>query len=254
MKSDTEKIFGLIGYPLGHSFSHSFFNKKFQQEGIKAQYLNFELEDISRFPELIESTPLLSGLNVTIPYKSAVIPYLDGLDGKAEKIGAVNVIKVIKESDKTILKGYNSDIIGFKDSISPILRPEQKKALVLGTGGASKAIVQGLVELGILPTLVSRTKSSDRVLTYEELTPEIISENLVIVNTTPVGMSPKTDRCPDIPYDLLTPLHLCYDLIYNPTETLFMKRASEYGAQVKNGLDMLILQAKAAWGIWNSDR
>lgn len=245
--------YGLIGYPLGHSFSRGYFNEKFKAEGIDAEYVNFEIPTINDFMEVIEENPDLCGLNVTIPYKEQVIPFLDELEPDTVKIGAVNVIKIVRQpKGKVKLIGCNSDIIGFTQSIQPLLRPEvHRKALILGTGGASKAVRQGLVNLGLEPVFVSRTKKSDEVLTYAELTPEVMAEHTVIVNCTPVGMYPKVDACPDIPYDLLTPKHLLYDLLYNPDETLFMKRGLERGATVKNGLEMLLLQAFGAWEIWN---
>lgn len=244
--------YGLIGYPLKHSFSIGYFNEKFEAENIDAQYVNFEIPDIRDFMEVIEENPNLCGLNVTIPYKEQVIPYLDELDKDTAKIGAVNVIKIIRlPKGKVKLVGYNSDIIGFTQSIEPLLQPHHIKALILGTGGASKAVFHGLDNLGIKATFVSRTKKSDDILTYRELTPEIMQEHTVIVNTTPLGMYPKVDFCPDIPYDQLTPNHLLYDLLYNPNETLFMKKGKEKGAVVKNGLEMLLLQAFASWEIWN---
>ena len=193
----------------------------------------------------------MRGLNVTIPYKEQVIPYLDDIDITASEIGAVNVVKFIRNGNNLILKGFNSDVIGFCNSLKPLLKPHHTHALVLGTGGAAKAITHGLKSLGIEPIYVSRTKK-DGVLTYNELTPEIIEKYQVIVNTTPTGMYPHVDTCPDIPYHLLTPQHLCYDVVYNPEVTLFMKKSQEQGAMVKNGLEMLILQALAAWEIWNS--
>lgn len=244
--------YGLIGYPLGHSFSKGFFNEKFQAEGIDAEYVNFEIPNINDFMAVIEEHPNLCGLNVTIPYKEQVIPFLDELEPETNRIGAVNVIKIIRQpKGKVKLVGYNSDIIGFTQSIQPLLKPHHQKALILGTGGASKAVYRGLEKLGVKPTYVSRTKKSDDVLTYRELTPEVMAEYTVIVNTTPVGMYPKVDACPDIPYGLLTPNHLLYDLLYNPDETLFMRRGQEHGATVKNGLEMLLLQAFGAWEIWN---
>ena len=244
--------YGLIGYPLKHSFSIGYFNEKFEAENIDAQYVNFEIPDIRDFMEVIEENPNLCGLNVTIPYKEQVIPYLDELDKDTAKIGAVNVIKIIRlPKGKVKLVGYNSDIIGFTQSIEPLLQPHHTKALILGTGGASKAVFHGLDNLGIKATFVSRTKKSDDILTYRELTPEIMQEHTVIVNTTPLGMYPKVDFCPDIPYEQLTPNHLLYDLLYNPNETLFMKKGKEKGAVVKNGLEMLLLQAFASWEIWN---
>lgn len=244
--------YGLIGYPLRHSFSIGFFNEKFTAENIDAEYVNFEIPRIQDFMEVIEENPNLRGLNVTIPYKEQVIPYLDELDKDTAKIGAVNVIKIIHQpKGKVKLVGYNSDIIGFTQSIEPLLQPHHRKALILGTGGASKAIYHGLLNLGLESTFVSRTKKDSKFLTYEELTPEIMKEYTVIVNCTPVGMYPKVDYCPDIPYDELTPNHLLYDLLYNPNETLFMKKGQARGAVVKNGLEMLLLQAFAAWEIWN---
>lgn len=246
-----KELFGLVGYPLGHSFSESFFNNKFNSEGIDAQYLNFEIPNINEFRNIINTNTNLRGLNVTIPYKEQVIPYLDDIDITASEIGAVNVVKFIRNGNNLILKGFNSDVIGFCNSLKPLLKPHHTHALVLGTGGAAKAIAHGLKSLGIEPIYVSRTKK-DGVLTYNELTPEIIEKYQVIVNTTPAGMYPHVDTCPDIPYHLLTPQHLCYDVVYNPEVTLFMKKSQEQGAVVKNGLEMLILQALAAWEIWNS--
>lgn len=244
--------YGLIGYPLKHSFSISYFNEKFQSENIDAEYVNFEIPSIEDFMEVVEENPNLRGLNVTIPYKEQVIPYLDELDKDTAKIGAVNVIKIIPQGKGDVkLVGYNSDIVGFTRSIEPLLQSHHVKALILGTGGASKAVFHGLANLGIKATFVSRTKKSNDILTYQELTPEIMQEHTVIVNTTPLGMYPNVDACPDIPYDQLTPNHLLYDLLYNPHETLFMKKGMERGATVKNGLEMLLLQAFVSWEIWN---
>ncbi|GAE82376.1 shikimate dehydrogenase family protein [Bacteroides reticulotermitis] len=245
------KKYGLIGYPLKHSFSIGYFNEKFSSEGIDAEYVNFEIPKISDFLEVIEQNPDLCGLNVTIPYKEQVIPFLDELDPDTAKIGAVNVIKIIRQKAKVKLVGYNSDIIGFTQSIQPLLQPHHRKALILGTGGASKAVYHGLKKLDIEGVFVSRTHKADDMLTYEDLTPEIMQEYTVIVNCTPVGMYPKVDFCPDIPYQELTPNHLLYDLLYNPNVTLFMKKGEEQGAVTKNGLEMLLLQAFAGWEIWN---
>lgn len=242
--------YGLIGYPLKHSFSIGYFNEKFRSEGIDAEYVNFEIPAINDFRKIIEENPNLCGLNVTIPYKEQVIPFLDSLDPDTAKIGAVNVIKIIRQKGKVRLVGYNSDIIGFTQSIQPLLRPTHKKALILGTGGASKAVFHGLNNLGIESTFVSRTHDQNGVLVYDELTPEIMAEHTIIVNCTPVGMYPKVDFCPNIPYKCLTPNHLLYDLLYNPNITLFMKKGEEHGADTKNGLEMLLLQAFAAWEIW----
>lgn len=242
--------YGLIGYPLGHSFSRNFFNQKFEAENIDAQYLNFEIPTIKDFKSVLKENPELHGMNVTIPYKEQVISYLDDLDDDARQIGAVNVIKFAKgRFGKTKLIGYNSDVIGFKQSIEPLLNDSHKYALILGTGGASKAVRRGLEQLGIESTFVSRTKK-ENCLTYDELTPEVMAKYTVIVNTTPLGMFPNVDECPNIPYDQLTPAHLLYDLLYNPDETLFMAKGKARNAVVKNGLEMLLLQAFAAWEIW----
>ena len=245
--------YGLIGYPLKHSFSRGYFNEKFSAENVDAEYINFEIPSIRDFKKVIAENPDLKGLNVTIPYKEQVIPLLDDLSENAKKIGAVNVIKIVRDKKKVKLIGYNSDIIGFKESIEPLLKPCHKLALILGTGGSAKAIFHGLSQLGIESTFVSRTKSEGQ-LTYEELTPEIMNKYHVIVNCTPVGMFPKTDEYPAIPYDLLSSDHLLYDLLYNPNETLFMKKGKEKGATVKNGLEMLLLQAFASWEFWQSIR
>ena len=244
------KKYGLLGYPLGHSFSRNYFNQKFEAERIDAEYLNFEIPEIKEIKNVIKENPELNGLNVTIPYKEQVIPYLDDLDEDARLIGAVNVIKFSKGLfGKVKLKGYNSDIIGFKQSIEPLLKEHHRKALILGTGGASKAVFQGLKQLGVASTFVSR-KAKEYCITYEEITPTVMEQYTVIVNTTPLGMYPNVNACPDIPYDLLTSDHLLYDLLYNPDETLFMRKGKEKGAVVKNGLEMLLLQAFAAWEIW----
>lgn len=248
----AHKLYGIIGYPLGHSFSGRYFNDKFAAEHIDAEYVSFELPDIGDLMEVFAENPNLAGLNVTIPYKEQVIPYIDAMDPEAAQIGAVNVIKVQHtDNGDPYLIGFNTDVEGFRLSIAPLLTPACKKALVLGTGGASKAVAAGLRSLGVEPQLVSRT-AREGVITYADLTPEVMAEHLVIVNATPVGTYPNVDECPDIPYHLLTPEHLCFDLIYNPEQTLFLRKAAERGAQTKNGMEMLLLQAFAAWKVWNS--
>lgn len=242
--------YGLIGYPLRHSFSRSYFNDKFEAESIDAEYINFEIPSIADFPRLLEENPDLKGLNVTLPYKEQVIPYLDALTDNAKLIGAVNVIKFERQKGKLRTIGHNSDIVGFKQSIEPFLQAQHTKALVLGTGGAAKAVYYGLKQLGVEPLYVSRTAAEGRI-TYHDLTPEVMAEYTVIVNCTPLGMMPNVDASPDIPYDLVTDRHLLYDLLYNPNETLFMKKGKDRGATVKNGLEMLLLQAFAGWEIWN---
>lgn len=249
MMTSHANLYGLIGFPLGHSFSQDYFNQKFEAEGIDARYVNFEIPEIEDFHHVIADNPSLAGLNVTIPYKQQVINLLDEMDPEAAEIGAVNVIKFIRRNGRLTLKGYNSDCIGFRDSIAPLLTDERNRALVLGTGGAASAVSYALRSLGVKVQPVSRS-SRPGVLTYSELTEEIMSTHKIIVNTTPLGMYPHIDECPDIPYKMLTPEHLCYDLLYNPDITLFMKRSEEAGAETKNGLEMLLLQAFAAWNIW----
>ena len=245
-----EKLYGLLGYPLVHSFSQNYFNQKFESENIDAEYINFEIPDVGLLMEVVAENENLNGLNVTIPYKEQVIPFLDEIDPAASEVGAVNVIKFIRGKDGLRLKGYNSDIIGFTDSIKSLLKPHHQSALVLGTGGAAKAVSYSLRKLGLEVQLVSRRKSAN-TLVYEELTKNDLKNHKVIVNTTPLGMYPNVDTCPDIPYRYLTSQHLCYDLIYNPDETLFLKNSRLAGAQVKNGLEMLLLQAFASYSIWN---
>ena len=245
------KKYGLIGYPLGHSFSKNFFNEKFHSEDIDAEYVNFEIPSIDDFLKVIVANPNLAGLNVTIPYKEQVRKYLDEIDEDAKAIGAVNVIKIEHVKGKVKLVGYNSDAIGFSQSIEGLLEPQHKKALILGTGGASKAVDYSLKQLGLETLFVSRSTKNDHTITYKDITPDIMDEYKVIVNCSPVGMYPQADECPDIPYELLTPSHLLYDLLYNPDTTLFMKKGTDYGAEVKNGIEMLLLQAFASWNIWN---
>lgn len=244
--------YGLIGYPLGHSFSRKFFTEKFAKEGIDAQYLNFEIPSIEEFPNIIKNNPTLKGLNVTIPYKQQVMQYLDDISEEAKAIGAVNVVKcqLSTVNCQLHLTGYNSDVIGFVESIRPLLKAHHKKALILGTGGASKAIRYGLEKkLGMKTLFVSRS-AREGMITYEEVTAEVLKEYEVIVNCSPVGMYPHVDECPALPYEALNENNLLYDLVYNPLETLFMKKGAEQGATVKNGLEMLHLQAIASWKFW----
>ena len=243
--------YGLIGYPLGHSFSISYFNEKFKNEGIDAVYENYEIPTIEQLPEVLDTNPELRGLNVTIPYKEKVISYLDSLSPEASEIGAVNVIKIEHKGKKTVLKGYNSDVIGFTRSIEPLLEPYHKKALILGTGGASKAIEFGLRSLKLETLKVSRT-GKDGAISYTDITPEMMKEYNVIVNCTPCGMFPHADECPDLPYNAMDNHTLLYDLIYNPDETLFLTKGKKQGAIIKNGLEMLLLQAFASWEFWNN--
>lgn len=243
--------YGLIGYPLGHSFSISYFNQKFQDENIDAVYENYEIPSIDELPEVLSSNPELKGINVTIPYKEKVLPFLDSISPEARAIGAVNVIRVSHKGNKTLLKGYNSDVIGFTKSIEPMLDKKlHRKALILGTGGASKAIDYGLRNLGLETVFVSRYERPGTIQ-YKNVTPEVVKEYNVIINCTPLGMYPKTEVCPELPYEAMDNHTILYDLIYNPDETLFMKRGAEYGANVKNGLEMLLLQAFSSWEFWH---
>lgn len=242
------KQYGLIGYPLSHSFSKGYFAEKFLKENIlNCRYDIFPLETIQQFDALCKSHPNFVGLNVTIPYKEQVIPFLDALNEEAEAIGAVNTIKFV--NGKKI--GYNSDCYGFEMSLKPLLKIHHTHALILGTGGASKAVEYVLKKLGIKFQYVSRTKSINTV-SYEELDTFIIQHSTLIINTTPIGMYPKIDAAPAIPYDSINSAHLLYDLVYNPEETLFLKNGKSKGAQTKNGLEMLYLQAERSWQIWNS--
>ena len=248
------KTYGLVGYPLGHSFSQDYFTKKFAAENIDAQYLNFQIEDIALFPEKVLTVDGLSGLNVTIPYKQKVMAYLDEIDETAQKVGAVNVVKIIRQGSNVRLRGCNSDVVGFENSLKPLLKPCHTSAYILGTGGASKAVRYVLEKLGIDYQFVSRTAdAANNILSYEQLTNDLIASHKLIVNCTPLGMSPKTDACPAIPYEAIGPDHLCFDLIYNPEVTLFLQKARQQGATIKNGLDMLIGQADRAWEIWNEN-
>jgi len=244
--------YGLIGYPLHHSFSQGFFNEKFRAEKIDAEYVNFEIPSIKEFPGIIKNNSNLKGLNVTIPYKEQVIQYLDDLSDNAKAIGAVNVIKFVrnKSGKKLKLIGYNSDVIGFQQSLEPLLEKHHQSALILGTGGASKAIRRGLENLGISFQFVCIEKTAYSIF-YEDITPDMMQKYTIIINCTPVGMFPNVNECPNIPYNLLTPNHLLYDLVYNPDEPLFLKKGKERGAKVKNGLEMLLLQAFASWEFWH---
>lgn len=246
------KIYGLIGKPLGHSFSQKYFSEKFKREGIDARYDLLVVDSAREVLRIVEETPDLGGLNVTIPYKEDVMSVLDSVDDEAKAIGAVNVIAVRRDAaGKASLRGYNSDAAGFMGSIAPLLAPTHRKALVLGSGGASKAVIYGLRKLGVEPVVVSRRAKAGQ-LDYSMLDEEVMRTHTVVVNATPVGMFPNVDECPPIPYEFLTAGHLCYDLVYNPVETLFMKRGGERGATVKNGLEMLHLQAEEAWKIWQA--
>ncbi|MGB4844961.1 MAG: shikimate dehydrogenase [Ferruginibacter sp.] len=244
-------IYGIIGFPLTHSFSEQYFTEKIHREGITdAAYYSFPLKSIEEFPELLKSNPLLKGLSVTIPYKEKVLFYLTEVSGEVVEIGATNCIRISGNQ----LKGFNTDIIGFEKSFIKQLQPGHKKALVLGTGGASKAVQYVLKKLGIDFLVVSRNEN-DKVnfIQYKQITPSIIDEYKILVNCTPLGMSPDEDTCPDIPYVLLTAEHYLYDLVYKPAKTLFLQKGEKYGAVICNGYEMLIIQAEENWRIWNEE-
>lgn len=248
---------GLIGKTLGHSWSADYFAEKFRAEDIDGTYSLFQLPEIDRLPDLISQNPELNGLNVTIPYKESVMGYLDNCSRDARAIGAVNVIKITQSDDrKPILEGYNSDWEAFRESIRPLCAAKNLSALILGTGGAAKAVAYALQSLGIQSRLVSRTKHPENsdILCYSELTAEDIRRNKIIVNATPLGMFPRTDTFPDIPYDGITTEHVCHDLVYNPEQTKFMRRCLSKGAIIKNGLEMLHRQADISWEIWKGNR
>lgn len=253
--SDSEKIiniFGLIGYPLSHSFSKKYFTEKFKKEGIiNTVYKNFEIENISLLPQIIENNPFLKGLNVTIPYKKSIIPYLNELDENAEAIGAVNVVDLKEIDNQLSLKGYNTDYYGFLNSLKKYLGGDEKNALILGNGGAAKAVIHALKTLNIHYKIASRkTEASSDTVQYSSIDEQFISKMNIIVNTTPLGMWPNVDFAPDIPYHSISKGTIAFDLIYNPEITLFMEKAIKFGAIAVNGLEMLRLQADRAWEIF----
>jgi shikimate dehydrogenase len=248
-----KRQFGLIGNPLTHSFSKKYFDEKFEKENIvDCEFNVYPLVNINELPQLLIDNPYIIGLSVTLPYKESVIPFLNEIDITAQVVGAANCIKIINKQ----LKGYNTDVFGFKQSIKPFLESNHQRALILGTGGASKAVAYVLKEIGIDYFFVTRNKDShiknDNLLTYNELNENTIRAFKLIVNTTPVGMFPKIDTAPDIPYQFISSSHLLYDLVYNPLETEFLRRGKEQKASIVNGLSMLHQQAEEAWRIWNN--
>jgi len=246
-KQKTNKQFGLVGKNISYSFSNKYFSNKFKKEGLPhCYYNNFDLKSIEYFPDIFKENPNIKGLNITIPYKEVIFPHLDKLSSKAKRIGAVNTIRITKKGK---LKGYNTDEYGFRKSLSPYLKKHHKKALILGTGGASKAIAFSLKKLHIQYQFVSR--SANESFNYDSLSPEVIAEHHLIINCTPLGTFPNINDCPNIPYEAITNKHLLYDLIYNPEETTFLKKGKTKGAVTVNGLKMLELQAEKAWSIWN---
>lgn len=242
------KMYGLIGKTLKHSFSQAYFTEKFEKENIDAGFQNFELQSIDTFPDLIHTTPNINGLSVTIPYKTSIIPFLDEIDPAALEIGSVNSVRV----KNGLTKGYNTDVIGFKSSIKPFLEHGMERALILGTGGASKAVGYALRQIGLDVMFVSRTPKQGQ-LTYSDINENVIKAFRLIVNTTPLGMYPDVKSCPDMPYEFITDAHLLYDLTYNPPLTEFLRRGKDHGAAVINGLSMLHIQAEASWEIWNAE-
>jgi len=248
------KTFGLIGHRLGYSFSRNFFTEKFAKENLENhEYVNFELDSINEFPGIFEQGKDICGLNCTIPYKQQIMQFLDEIDEEAAQIGAVNTVKITYNDGKRHLKGFNTDIYGFENSLRPMLGEKHKKALILGTGGASKAIKHILNKLKI--DYVSATIEEqlfEKEIRYAQINDEVLKEYLIIIHATPIGTFPNIDNCPDIPYQSITSDHVLFDLVYNPEETLFLKKGKEQGAKTKNGLEMLHLQAIKAWEIWNS--
>ncbi len=243
------KLYGLIGYPLSHSFSRKYFQQKFEEEKIAGcEYRNFELPSIESISTLLQE-PGLEGFNITIPYKEQIIPFLDRKSQVVEKTGACNCVRIIDQQ----LTGFNTDVIGFEVSLRKSLQPHHRLALILGTGGASKAVAYVLERLGIGFRYVSRSHSGALYVRYQDLSDEMITNHTLIVNTTPTGMYPHTDAAPDIKYEALTARHYLYDLIYNPEKTLYLQKGEEMGAVTENGHDMLIIQAEESWKIWNSD-
>ena len=281
--TDTKNIYGLIGYPLSHSFSQKYFREKFKNENIiDSDYLNFPLQDISEINELITNNPGIKGFNVTIPYKEQIIQYLTNIDKVAEKIGAVNTVKCHTIDGKKILTGYNTDIYGFELSLKPLLTGKEKNALILGYGGAAKTVHFVLKQLGVDIKIASRNKKAEAsiitksttsmkimddksgnkqttklfpdeniFINYNQISKQLLGKTDLIINTTPLGMWPKIDEYPDIPYEAIKNGSIAFDLIYNPETTLFLKKCKEYGATVKNGYEMLVLQAEKAWEIFN---
>ncbi len=240
--------FGLIGYPLSHSFSQKYFTEKFSKENINdCSYQNFSIPAIQEISSVISSEPDLCGLNVTIPYKEQVIPFLDYKNDVVEQINACNCIKIIDGK----LHGYNTDVVGFEISLMKKLKPFHTQALILGTGGASKAVAYVMKKLGIEYKLVSRKSSSDKTIGYNDLTEDMTQSHQLIINTSPVGMYPNVNAYPEIHYQAITSQHYLFDLIYNPSKTAFLQKAEERGATIENGLEMLVLQAEESWRIWN---
>jgi len=246
------KLYGLIGKKLSHSFSPAYFDDKFKKLGLDAEYRLFELDDISKFPELLKKYPDLKGLNVTVPFKIEVLPFLNELDEIARQTGSVNTIQIKIKNGKAVLKGFNTDVFGFEQTITPLIENRKGiKAMILGTGGSAAAVAFILDKLGMEFIFISRNPVHPKQINYSEITKEILEDYKLIIQTTPLGMFPQVQNSPPIPYDLLGKNHILYDLIYNPSETLFMKQGKQNGALGINGLQMLEIQAEASWKIWN---
>lgn len=245
------KRYGLLGYPLTHSFSKRYFTEKFEKENIDSKYDNFEIDNINKFPSIIKNNPEIVGLNVTIPYKEQVLPYLDELNDSAREIGAVNTIRVQPTKSGVFLKGFNTDTYGFETTIKPFINKHHKKALILGTGGASKALKYVLTKLGIEFISASIEDLKDKEIRYEDIDKKMMLERTLIINATPLGTFPKVDASPPIPYEFITDRHFLFDLVYNPEVTQFLSKGMEKGATVKNGYEMLLQQAIKSYEIWN---
>ncbi|MCY1718761.1 shikimate dehydrogenase [Prolixibacteraceae bacterium Z1-6] len=246
------KRYGLLGYPLTHSFSKRYFTEKFETENIESTYQNFEIDSITKFPEVIKNNPEIIGLNVTIPYKEQVIPYLDELNDSAREIKAVNTIRITRTESGVHLKGFNTDTFGFESTLTPLLKEHHKKALILGTGGASKALKYVLKKLGIEYISASIEELKENEIRYEDIDRQVMTEQLLIINATPLGTYPKVDTFPNIPYEFIGEKHLLFDLVYNPEVTQFMAKGMANGATAKNGYDMLLGQANKSYEVWNS--
>lgn len=246
------KRYGLLGYPLTHSFSKRYFTEKFEKENIDSTYQNFEIDNIEKFPEVIKNNPEIVGLNVTIPYKEQVIPFLNELNDSAREIGAVNTIQVKRTESGIHLKGFNTDTYGFETSLKPLLKEYHKKALILGTGGASKALKYVLSKLGIEFVSASIEELKENEIRYDDIDEKMMAERLLIINATPLGTFPKVDTFANIPYEYITDKHLLFDLVYNPEVTQFLAKGQTKGATIKNGYEMLLQQAIKAYEIWNN--
>jgi len=246
------KRYGLLGYPLTHSFSKRYFTEKFEREKINSTYENFEIDTIEKFPEVVQNNPEVVGINVTIPYKEQVIPYLDELNDSAREIRAVNTIKVQRKGNEVYLMGYNTDTYGFENALKPLLKPHHRKALILGTGGASKALKYVLNQLNIDFVSASIEELKDKEIRYADIDEKMMEERLLIINATPLGTYPKVNSYPDIPYQFISDKHLMFDLVYNPEVSQFLAKGKARGAGIKNGYEMLLGQAIKSYEIWNT--